>query len=187
MFAICRSRGFARLRESYGRSSVGQDGTESGWLTRNGADLDTELEGQSQWIDWRTTSFKEGDVLVLHQDLLHMTACNKSELYRISCDTRWQPSSQALDPRLGTWSSFAVEWFLFLGKAWWAWQRSTIMYNVQTILYMLSIETHLNKVKPQGVAWLRVRSKELLETRKTGLLLVTNPFWDWRIPFWFLS
>ena len=103
ILAVSRSRGFATLRSTYGASSVGTDGTQSGWLTDDGAKLEKNVS-DSCCIDWRTADFEPGDVLVLHQDLLHMTACNSSDNYRISCDTRWQPWGHNANPKLGGWS-----------------------------------------------------------------------------------
>ena len=56
-----RSRAFERLRSTYGQSSVGKDGTLSGWLTDNGASLQHLVNPYS--LDWRTA-----DMQVSHHD-----------------------------------------------------------------------------------------------------------------------
>ena len=51
---------------------------------------------------WKTTDFAAGDVLIFSMQTLHMSTTNMTNKARISCDTRWQPSSEPLDPRY-TW------------------------------------------------------------------------------------
>ncbi len=51
-----RSRAFERLRSTYGQSSVGRDGTLSGWLTDNGASLQQQVGRYS--LDWRTADMQ---------------------------------------------------------------------------------------------------------------------------------
>lgn len=92
------------MRDSYGATSVGLDGTRSGWLTDDGSALNDILGAKRGWIDWRTGEIDAGDVVVLHQDVLHMTACNQSGRLRLSCDTRWQPAADAAHPKLGSWT-----------------------------------------------------------------------------------
>lgn len=103
--ATHRSRAFSDLRESYGASQVGADGTASGWLTDDGSRLGTFLAAPPGpcGIDWRAGAFEEGDLVVLHQDVLHMTACNTADSFRVSCDTRWQPYADPANPKLGSW------------------------------------------------------------------------------------
>ncbi|KAL3131169.1 hypothetical protein ABBQ38_000473 [Trebouxia sp. C0009 RCD-2024] len=98
-----RMRSFAKLKAGYGQSQVGADGTQSGWYSDNGADLAHMINPHA--VDWRTTDFKAGDIVVLSMEVVHMTACNVSGRIRLSCDTRWQPSEDARDPRLTVWNS----------------------------------------------------------------------------------
>ena len=51
-----RSRAFEQLRTSYGQSTVGKDGTTSGWLTDNGALLQRLVNRYS--VDWRTADMQ---------------------------------------------------------------------------------------------------------------------------------
>lgn len=44
-------------------------------------------------------------MLTAGMEVVHMTACNVSGRIRLSCDTRWQPSEDARDPRLTVWNS----------------------------------------------------------------------------------
>ena len=117
-----RSNAFAKLRQSYGRSSVGADGTVSGWITDDashlpgmlrdmnddGGDVDADVDAD---VDWRTADFEPGDVVALSADVVHMSASNESgsigngkgARVRLSCDTRWQPRSERTDPRIRVW------------------------------------------------------------------------------------
>ena len=117
-----RSNAFAKLRQSYGRSSVGKDGTVSGWITDDashlpgmlrdmnddGGDVDTDVDAD---VDWRTADFEPGDVVALSADVVHLSASNESgsigngkgARVRLSCDTRWQPRSERTDPRIRVW------------------------------------------------------------------------------------
>lgn len=98
-----RMRSFAKLKAGYGQTQVGKDGTQSGWYSDNGADLANMISPHA--VDWRSTDFQPGDIVVLGLEVVHMTACNVSGQIRLSCDTRWQPSEDARDPRLSVWHS----------------------------------------------------------------------------------
>uniref|UniRef100_A0A061RZK2 Phytanoyl-dioxygenase n=1 Tax=Tetraselmis sp. GSL018 TaxID=582737 RepID=A0A061RZK2_9CHLO len=105
-----RMEEFSALRSSYGNSEVGQDGTRSGWLTDDGSKLGELLgpstgSGAREAVQWHTSDFKAGDMVVLSIDTLHMSAANRSGNIRISCDTRWLPASEPRDPRLAAWNS----------------------------------------------------------------------------------
>ncbi|KAA6426637.1 MAG: hypothetical protein FRX49_03747 [Trebouxia sp. A1-2] len=98
-----RMRSFAKLKAGYGQTQVGKDGTQSGWYSDNGADLAHMISPHA--VDWRSTDFQPGDIVVLGMEVVHMTACNVSGQIRLSCDTRWQPAGDARDPRLSVWHS----------------------------------------------------------------------------------
>ncbi len=51
-----RSRAFERLRCTYGESTVGRDGTLSGWLTDDGSSLQQQVGQYS--LDWRTADMQ---------------------------------------------------------------------------------------------------------------------------------
>ena len=44
-----------------------------------------------------------GDVVILHPEVMHMSAANVSGSIRLSCDTRWQPAGDARNPRFKFW------------------------------------------------------------------------------------
>ncbi len=89
----------AKLRSSYGASEVGRDGTTSGWLTDNPETIDSG-GGSSYGLQWASTDFRAGDVCIFGLDLLHMSTTNTTDRYRLSCDMRWQPADEPMDPRL---------------------------------------------------------------------------------------
>ena len=99
---------FTRVRETYGASEVGEDGTRSGWLADDAAAVAGML-GEGAEVDWRTTRFEPGDVAVLGIDTVHMSASNASgeeggdARLRVSCDTRWQPAAAKADDRVREW------------------------------------------------------------------------------------
>jgi len=99
---------FTRVRETYGASEVGEDGTRSGWLADDAAAVAGML-GEGAEVDWRTTHFEPGDVAVLGIDTVHMSASNVSgeeggaARLRVSCDTRWQPAAARADDRVREW------------------------------------------------------------------------------------
>jgi len=70
---------------------IGNDGTSSGWLQTHPGEL-----GEP----WHTHDFEIGSVAIFGLDLLHQTIPNKSEEFRITCDTRWQPLNDKVDPRV---------------------------------------------------------------------------------------
>lgn len=100
-----RKRTFARLRQGYGQSAVGADGTQSGWIGSRAHDLSGHVSPYA--VDWRTADFIAGDVVVLGLDVVHMTAPNLTRQVRISCDTRWQPADDERDSRAGHWLHIA--------------------------------------------------------------------------------
>lgn len=96
-----RLRAFERLRNGYGTSEVGDDGTRSGWLADDGRFLNGPAAATT--VDWRIADVAPGDIIVLGLDVLHMSAANCTDTVRLSCDTRWQPASAERDPRLVLW------------------------------------------------------------------------------------
>ena len=100
---------FKPIRETYGASEVGEDGTRSGWLADDAGAVAGML-GEGAEVDWRTTDFEPGDVAVLAIDTVHMSAANVSgeegrgaARLRVSCDTRWQPEGAPADDRVREW------------------------------------------------------------------------------------
>ena len=90
-------------------TKLNKDGTKSGWITDNLADYFnedcdlknlSELKNKNHPLLWCTTDFEPGDVAIFGLKLIHQTLRNDTNCYRLSCDTRWQPLCQPLDPRL---------------------------------------------------------------------------------------
>ena len=44
-------------------------------------------------------AFSAGDILIFTMRTVHMSSVNLTGKIRLSCDTRWQPSDQPVDPR----------------------------------------------------------------------------------------
>ncbi|KAI9335274.1 hypothetical protein BDR26DRAFT_866032 [Obelidium mucronatum] len=104
------------FRETYGSVPAGRDGTSSGWVTEfpdqiekmygipqkrrenGGEDEDEEENVCGPGIEWVTRDFEMGDVVIFGLDLLHMTLNNVTDLWRVSCETRWQPTGDAYPP-----------------------------------------------------------------------------------------
>jgi ectoine hydroxylase-related dioxygenase (phytanoyl-CoA dioxygenase family) len=44
-------------------------------------------------------AFAAGDILIFTMRTIHMSSVNLTNRLRLSCDTRWQPYDQTIDPR----------------------------------------------------------------------------------------
>jgi ectoine hydroxylase-related dioxygenase (phytanoyl-CoA dioxygenase family) len=44
-------------------------------------------------------AFSAGDILIFTMRTIHMSSVNITNKLRLSCDTRWQPSNEPVDPR----------------------------------------------------------------------------------------
>ncbi len=99
---------FARIRDTYGRIDVDRDGIE-GWFTREPMDITQEFGGR-----WLTTEFKAGDVILFGMHTMHASTTNLTRRYRLSCDVRFQPAQEPMDPR---WVEGGPGHTLFGGKA----------------------------------------------------------------------
>ncbi len=95
--AVCagshRLAGFGRIRDTYGRMDVDRDGVE-GWFSRDPLDLSARHGG-----NWCTTPCRAGDVVVFGMHLMHASTTNLTQRFRLSCDVRYQPASDPVDPR----------------------------------------------------------------------------------------
>ena len=83
---------------------LGLDGTTSGWF--NADEIQCLDECGAPWV---TTTFNLGDVCILGLDTVHRTGANTLEQLRISCDTRWQPVDDSIDPRLGVVNEVKID------------------------------------------------------------------------------
>lgn len=73
---------------------VGADGTQSGWYSDNGADLAHMINPHA--VDWRTTDFKAGDIVVLSEHPHYIAIANAPSRYHLaakSSQCRWQSDS----------------------------------------------------------------------------------------------
>lgn len=99
---------YARLRETYGKhdyehsrinTGIGNTVANSGWYTRDPAEL-LALHNNGCW---RTAQcFNAGDVVVFPMHTMHGTVTNTTHsppLLRLSCDVRFQPRADTVDPR----------------------------------------------------------------------------------------
>ncbi|GFO33479.1 hiv tat-specific factor 1 [Plakobranchus ocellatus] len=99
VLAVCeashRLPEFSHFQATYGRmdaEKVGLRGT--GWFTEDPFEITRKFGGQ-----WKTTDFKAGDALIFNLRTVHMSTTNTTNFARISCDTRWQPACEEMDPR----------------------------------------------------------------------------------------
>ncbi|KAJ3237759.1 hypothetical protein HDU81_008998 [Chytriomyces hyalinus] len=53
---------------------------------------------QNDAINWVSMDFEMGDIAIFGLDLLHMTVNNITDHWRISCETRWQPTGDPYPP-----------------------------------------------------------------------------------------
>ncbi|XP_071114399.1 1-deoxypentalenic acid 11-beta-hydroxylase-like [Haliotis cracherodii] len=87
--------GFAQFQNTYGNLDAEEARLKgTGWFTTDPFEITDKFGGQ-----WKTTDFKAGDVMVFGMRTVHMSTCNLTNLARISCDTRWQPSDEPADSR----------------------------------------------------------------------------------------
>ncbi|KAI8922340.1 hypothetical protein DFJ77DRAFT_446240 [Powellomyces hirtus] len=85
------SEAFSNFHATYGNSSVGKDGTQSGWCTDDVSQISTLFKIDENAMNWMTEDVRMGDVIVVDNRTLHMSATNVLDppTWRISCDTRW--------------------------------------------------------------------------------------------------
>jgi hypothetical protein len=87
------SHRFDRIRETYGKMDVDRDHV-AGWFSSDPTDMVDRHGGR-----WGTAEFRAGDVLVFGMYTMHGSLDNRSDRYRISCDTRYQPANEPVDER----------------------------------------------------------------------------------------
>jgi hypothetical protein len=87
------SHRFERIRETYGKMDVDRDHV-AGWFSSDPIDMVDRYGGR-----WGTAEFQAGDVLVFGMYTMHGSLDNRSDRYRISCDTRYQPADEPVDER----------------------------------------------------------------------------------------
>lgn len=85
--------GFERLRETYGRHDVDRD-RGAGWFSTDPAEITEKFGGR-----WLTANFRAGDVVTFGLYLMHASTTNITDRWRLSCDVRFQPTEDPVDPR----------------------------------------------------------------------------------------
>ena len=97
-----------RIRDTYGRLDVDSycenhpsgaryaDGSKrwGGYLGKNPPALRRRLGGR-----WLTADFRAGDLLTFGMFTIHTSLDNRSDRYRLSCDTRYQLAAEPVDER----------------------------------------------------------------------------------------
>jgi ectoine hydroxylase-related dioxygenase (phytanoyl-CoA dioxygenase family) len=97
--AICLdSHNFEELKKTYGTKDSDRD--DIGHYTDDPLMITEKFGGK-----WATTEFEAGDVLIFGMFLMHCSLENTTNQYRISVDTRFQPSIERIDER---WSGRKV-------------------------------------------------------------------------------
>jgi hypothetical protein len=89
---------YQQMRDTYGAQQHGQ------WFGLDPAELlafdaDLPAENGRQKARWVTADFKAGDVVIFPMKIMHGSLTNKTNRLRFSCDVRFQPSSEPVDPR----------------------------------------------------------------------------------------
>ncbi|KAJ3217942.1 hypothetical protein HDU67_006970 [Dinochytrium kinnereticum] len=74
---------FERLRREYGAHPAGKDGTKSGWITEDPAEIG-KLYGIEKQVRWVAADLQAGDVLILGLDVLHMSSNNTTDSWRVA-------------------------------------------------------------------------------------------------------
>lgn len=89
---------YKQMRDTYGEQQHGQ------WFGLDPAELlafDADLPDENGRMKarWVTTDFRAGDVVVFPMKIMHGSLTNKTDRLRFSCDVRFQPRSDPVDPR----------------------------------------------------------------------------------------
>jgi ectoine hydroxylase-related dioxygenase (phytanoyl-CoA dioxygenase family) len=87
------SHRFERVKETYGKMDVDRDHV-TGWFSNDPIELVDTFGGQ-----WRTSTFRAGDVLLFGMFTMHASLNNTSDCFRLSSDTRYQLRSEPVDDR----------------------------------------------------------------------------------------
>ena len=111
--------GYTKLQNTYANMDVDRDRLQgTGWFTEDPMEFyrfNNPSSSHSNPI-WKTTgyyienriyifsisfslAFSAGDILIFTMRTIHMSSVNLTNKLRLSCDTRWQPSNEPLDPR----------------------------------------------------------------------------------------
>lgn len=86
--------GFEKLRNTYGRMDVDNNGSAQGWFTNDPKEVTKKFGGC-----WATSAFEAGDVMLFGMHTMHMGTTNLTDRWRLSCDVRFQPAADPVDER----------------------------------------------------------------------------------------
>jgi ectoine hydroxylase-related dioxygenase (phytanoyl-CoA dioxygenase family) len=81
-----------KFKETYGKADSDRDGI--GWFSEDPVELVEKFGGQ-----WATADFRAGDAILFGMYTMHASTVNQTDNIRISCDTRYQLSSDPVDER----------------------------------------------------------------------------------------
>ncbi|UJR17398.1 hypothetical protein I4U23_004293 [Adineta vaga] len=105
--------GYTKLQSTYANMDVDRDQLQgTGWFTEDPMEFYylNEMPERKNTVErsltpsepiWKTTAFSAGDILIFTMRTIHMSSINLTNKLRLSCDTRWQPSNEPIDPRFG--------------------------------------------------------------------------------------
>jgi hypothetical protein len=85
---------YEKLRNTYGRMDVDAGDISEGWFTRDPREVTEKIGGY-----WQTSDVRAGDVITFGMHLLHASTTNTTDRWRLSCDVRFQPKADPVDPR----------------------------------------------------------------------------------------
>ena len=84
---------YQKVRETYGKADVDVDNIDSNF-SHDPLEISERYGAQ-----WQTAEFKAGDVLLFGMYTMHAALSNATDRLRLSCDVRFQPASEPIDPR----------------------------------------------------------------------------------------
>lgn len=87
------SQHFERIKATYGQMDVDRDNV-TGWFSNDPKEIVDTFGGR-----WATAEFRAGDALIFGPYLMHGSATNTTEQYRLSVDTRYQLAADPVDER----------------------------------------------------------------------------------------
>ena len=90
------SPSLSRVRDTYCRLDMDKDDVGgTGWFTED----PEELLQYGTDLAWHTAEYRPGDVVIFGLHTMHGSSVNLTDEWRVSCDVRWQPREEAVDPR----------------------------------------------------------------------------------------
>ena len=84
---------YRKIKETYGKADVDRDNINSNF-SNDPMEIVDRYGGQ-----WHSGDFQMGDVLIFSMLTMHGSLKNKTDRYRISADTRFQPADEPVDER----------------------------------------------------------------------------------------